>query len=94
MNFPKPPDVPFVQSVIFVMSKIGEHIGLTVFDTTMSREHPLYMLSIPKEEVERMLGLFGMVNGSALIFPGSCWADYLSFQESGEIPLGFDKENK
>jgi len=94
MTFPNPPDVPFVQSVIFVMSKIGENIGLTVFDTTASKEHPLYMLTITRGEVERMLGLFGMVDGSALILPGSCWADYLSFQESGEIPLGFDKEAK
>ena len=92
MTFPNPPDVPFVQSIIFVISKIGEHIGLTVFDTTASKEHPLYMLSIPRGEVERMLSLFGMDNGASLIFPGSCWADFLSFQESGEIPLGFDKK--
>ena len=76
------------------MSKIGKIIGLTVFDKMVSEEHPLYMLSIPKEEVERMLSLFSLEDGVALIFPGSCWADYLSFTESGEIPLGFDKDAK
>ena len=54
----------------------------------MSDKHPLYLLSVPRSEVERMLSLFDMPNGSALIFPGTCWADYLSFIESGEMPLG------
>jgi len=94
MTFPHPPDIPLVQSVIFVMSKVGQHIGLLVFDKSISEEHPLYMLSIPQSEVERMMSLFGLEDGSSLTFPGSCWADYLSFQESGEIPLGFDKEPK
>lgn len=92
MTFPNPPDVPFVQSVIFVMSKVGDKIGLTVFDKTISEKNPLYILTIPKEEVDRMLGLFGLDDGSALIFPGTCWADYLSFTESGKIPLGFEKK--
>ena len=92
MTFPNPPDVPFVQTIIFVMSKIGERIGLVVFDKAVSEKNPLYMLSIPKEEVERMMGLFGLEDGSALVFPGTCWADYLSFQQSGEIPLGFEKK--
>lgn len=92
MTFPNPPDVPFVQSVIFVMSKVGDKIGLTVFDRTVSEKHPLYMLSIPRQEVERMLALFELDNGSALIFPGTCWADYLAFTESNEIPLGFESK--
>ena len=92
MTFPNPPVVDFVQPIIFVLSKIGEHIGLTVFDRTMSDKHPLYLLSIPKSEVERMLSLFDMPNGSALISPGTCWADYIAFQESGETPLGFEKK--
>jgi len=94
MTFPNPPDVPFVQSVIFVMSHVGNHIGVVVFDKTVSEGHPLYFLSIPKREAERMISLFDLPDGSALTFPGSCWADYVSFQESGEIPLGFDKEQK
>ena len=92
MTFPHVPSTPLVQSIIFVMSKIGERIGLTVFDKLVSEEYPLYMLSIPKEEVERMLSLFSLGDGVALIFQGTCWADYLSFVESGEIPLGFEKK--
>ena len=94
MTFPHPPDVPIIQSIIFVMSHVGNHIGVVVFDKTVSEGHPLYFLSIPKHEAERMLSLFDLPDGSSLTFPGSCWADYLSFQESGEIPLGFDKEPK